>query len=74
MTFQEIVQILIDGGLVRRYTWRDDVYIKFAQHKDPYYKDPVLGLFSDEQPDEYMEIYTVCLKDVCAIDWEVMES
>ena len=73
MTFQEVIQILIDGGIVRRYSWREDVYIKFVQYKDSFYKDPVLGLFSEEQPNKYMEIYMVCLKDISATDWEVWD-
>ena len=55
MTFQEIIPVLTDGRSVRREAWREDVYIRFTQHKDPFYKYPVLGLFSDEQPDEYCD-------------------
>jgi hypothetical protein len=73
MTFQEIIQLLINGRFVRRYSWREDVFIRFIQHKDPWYKDKILGLCSDEQEeqgDEYMEIYKITLGDLSATDWE----
>jgi len=69
MTFQEIIPILLDNRNVRRYSWREDVFIRSVQHKDPWYKEKMLGLCSDEQ-DEYMEIYKVTLGDLSAIDWE----
>ena len=73
MTFQEVTPILLDNKSVRRHRWREDVFIRFIQHKDPWYKDKMLGLCSDEDdehPGVYMEIYKVTLGDLSATDWE----
>ena len=70
MNFEEIVHELRKGRLVRRLSWNnkyDNVYLYFDK----------LGCLWKKSPQKRYtksELYVLCLEDINASDWEVMEE
>ena len=73
MNFEEIIPILKEGKLARRLSWRRQIYNEDNVYL---YFDKLGYLWKRSPQGRYTksELYVLCLEDLNASDWEVLNK